>query len=270
MELMFRSARSFNQSVAGWDTSQSTNMVAMFRNAENFNQPIDGWNVPQVDSMQRMFGNAEAFNQCLSSWGYKTTNFVNTTAMLLGTDCPDQKTNPDPKIGPWCQNGNQGCVFVAPSTSPSTSPTTTASNSPTDIVVPLGICDDDTHFKFKNKTRFKGCESFVGKNARKKCKKVDPKNNNTLVSLSCPSFCLRFCPPCKDGKGLIRLADGTKFSCKDIALENKCGSQTQTEGSAVFNRTVFNRTDFNKAKFFCPVRCGIPGCSTVEIEEVFQ
>ena len=69
---------------------------------------------------------------------------------------------------------------------------------------------------------------------------------------------------------MIRLADGTKFSCKDIALENKCGSQTQTEGSAVFNRTVFNRTDFNKAKFFCPVRCGIPGCSTVEIEEVSQ
>ena len=89
---MFRSARSFNQSIGIWDVSKVESMGYMFCNAKSFNQDLNGWgklvradgmfygansfNSPigkcklssTSTSMENMFREATSFNQDISSW----------------------------------------------------------------------------------------------------------------------------------------------------------------------------------------------------------
>ena len=58
MSWMFRDAKSFNQPLNKWNTSNVTNMSEMFRNAESFNQPLDNWDTSNVTDMCDMFENS--------------------------------------------------------------------------------------------------------------------------------------------------------------------------------------------------------------------
>jgi surface protein len=66
---MFQHAKSFNQNLSRWDTSNVLNMGEMFCICISFNQNLSQWNTSSVQRMQRMFEGATAFNQDVSSWG---------------------------------------------------------------------------------------------------------------------------------------------------------------------------------------------------------
>ena len=42
-------AKSFNQPIGGWNTSNVTDMGGMFYEASTFNQPIDKWDVKNTE-----------------------------------------------------------------------------------------------------------------------------------------------------------------------------------------------------------------------------
>ena len=75
--------------------------------------------------------------------------------------------------------------------------------------------------------------------------KMQKKIKGVLVADSCPSFCKRFCPPCKNKSGKIKLENGKRFDCKKIKKKKLCNSTTKT-GQSV--------------KEFCPVACNLEGC----------
>ena len=54
--------------IAGWDTSQVTDMSYLFWNKNSFNGDISKWDVSNVTNMDRMFGLAGSFNGDISSW----------------------------------------------------------------------------------------------------------------------------------------------------------------------------------------------------------
>ena len=54
--------------IAGWDTSQVTNMLNLFYNKTFFNGDISQWNVSNVTTMSYMFYNASVFNGDISQW----------------------------------------------------------------------------------------------------------------------------------------------------------------------------------------------------------
>ena len=71
--------------IAGWDTSQVTNMGGLFYNKSSFNDDISQWDVSKVTAMNIMFFNATAFNGDISQWDVsKVTTmhgmFLNATA----------------------------------------------------------------------------------------------------------------------------------------------------------------------------------------------
>lgn len=55
MSHMFLEAKSFNQPLDKWDTSNVIDMSFMFDSAESFNQNLESWNVSKVKNMKSMF-----------------------------------------------------------------------------------------------------------------------------------------------------------------------------------------------------------------------
>ena len=68
ISFMFNGAKTFNDNIARWNTTNVTNMSAMFCEATAFNQPLAQWNVSNVTKMVGMFYKAKAFNQSLGQW----------------------------------------------------------------------------------------------------------------------------------------------------------------------------------------------------------
>ena len=97
---------------------------------------------------------------------------------------------------------------------------------------------DESDFDFKGKS----CKKYLKKKTGKKCKKTI---DGVLVADSCPSFCKRFCPPCKNKSGKIKLENGKRFNCKKIKKKKKCDSITKSGALA---------------KEICPVACYFEGC----------
>ena len=54
--------------IAGWDTSQVTDMSNLFYDKSSFNDDISSWNVSKVTTMNSMFARANAFNRNISQW----------------------------------------------------------------------------------------------------------------------------------------------------------------------------------------------------------
>ena len=67
MNEMFYAAASFNQNISSWSTSKVLSMDYMFAET-SFNQDISQWDVSSVTTMSYMFSKAASFNQVVSSW----------------------------------------------------------------------------------------------------------------------------------------------------------------------------------------------------------
>jgi surface protein len=75
MGWMFQKAKSFNQPLDNWDTSNARYMISMLDQAESFNQNLNNWNVSKVINFRSMFSGAHSFNQPIG--GGLTTGISN-------------------------------------------------------------------------------------------------------------------------------------------------------------------------------------------------
>ncbi|MGE5086937.1 MAG: BspA family leucine-rich repeat surface protein [Bacillota bacterium] len=90
MSSMFIGTTSFNQSLAGLDTSNVTNMNSMFYGATSYNQPLpSSFDTSKVTDMSWMFTNASAYNQLLPS-SFNTSNVTNMSYMFYGATSYNQ------------------------------------------------------------------------------------------------------------------------------------------------------------------------------------
>ena len=94
MYYLFLSCRVINQDISGWDTRNVTNMGAMFSGCYEFNQDISGWNTSNVTNMGTMFQNCKAFNQDIGGWD--TSNVTDMGSMFNGCSVINQD------ISGWC------------------------------------------------------------------------------------------------------------------------------------------------------------------------
>ena len=83
--------------IAGWDTSQVTDMYALFYSASAFNGDISQWNVSAVTNMQTMFQNASVFNGDIRGWNVsastvRTNMFMGATLMIEIYSAPPTPT----------------------------------------------------------------------------------------------------------------------------------------------------------------------------------
>merc|ERR1719321_2619630 len=148
--------------------------------------------------MNYMFSRAYSFNQCLSSWAEKTPTFVKTYRMFYETSCPNEDPSPNPNVGPWCQDTDNG-----------------------------GCCANNPLFEFtstnKNgKEKVKGNCDFVAKKPKKRCSKTI---KGEKVFNECPVTCgLPKCT-CIDNKSPFKFkSKGKKMKgrCKNIDPSKYC------------------------------------------------
>ena len=83
--------------IAGWDTSQVTDMYALFYSASAFNGDISQWNVSAVIDMSYMFYNATAFSKDIRGWSVsastvRTNMFMGATLMIEIYSAPPTPT----------------------------------------------------------------------------------------------------------------------------------------------------------------------------------
>jgi len=213
--------------------------------ANTFNQPVDSWDTSSVNNMSQMFRGARAFNQCVSTWAGKTSNNVKTEIMFSGTGCPD-KENPNPKVGPWCQEASDVCsppptVSPSPTMSavPTDAPTNVASNAPTRI---SDVCEDEpatTKFDFVNNGREveqRSCR-FIRNTLRDAdkprqrrkalCEEEATVGDQTGLKIwsLCPRAC-KICPDqCKNKRGKFTIGNKSqKRNCRYLeGLKNRQG-----------------------------------------------
>ncbi len=100
---MFFNAKSFDQDISHWDTSEVYDMESMFYGAEAFNQNISNWDTSSVSNMKSMFNNAYAFNQDLSQWCVSSITSASSYAYFAGNS-PIDGTNKMPVWG-TCPRG---------------------------------------------------------------------------------------------------------------------------------------------------------------------
>ena len=89
MSSMFMWANNFNGDISTWDTSNVKDMISMFDGASSFNQNISSWNTSNVENMHAMFYDAENFNQDISAWDIskvKNTSFMFMKAKKFSAD----------------------------------------------------------------------------------------------------------------------------------------------------------------------------------------
>ena len=76
---MFNSAKSFNQDISHWNTSNIKDMSHMFYYATAFNQDIGAWDISNVTDMKYLFAGASAFDQDIGAWDVSNvTDMTNT------------------------------------------------------------------------------------------------------------------------------------------------------------------------------------------------
>eukprot|EP00978_Attheya_sp_CCMP212_P021638 scaffold63473_cov33-Attheya_sp.AAC.1 len=73
---VFRSYKSFNESIGSWDVSNATSMQHMFCDVTSFNQDISSWNTSSVTNMGWMFNGAASFDQDISSWNTSSVTYI--------------------------------------------------------------------------------------------------------------------------------------------------------------------------------------------------
>lgn len=68
MYYMFCGAKSFNQPIGVWNTSQVLNMSFMFYQATSFNQPIGSWDTSRITDMASIHNNDSRFFTLWNVW----------------------------------------------------------------------------------------------------------------------------------------------------------------------------------------------------------
>ena len=97
MSNLFYNKSFFNDDISQWDVSNVTNMYATFRNASAFNGDISQWNVSAVIDMSYMFYNATAFSKDIRGWSVsastvRTNMFMGATLMIEIYSAPPTPT----------------------------------------------------------------------------------------------------------------------------------------------------------------------------------
>ena len=86
-------AETFDESLAGWDTSRARSLFNMFKGAIEFNQDVSSWETGNVTDFSGVFSGALAFNSGLSRWN------VSRAATLSGMF--DHATSFDQPLVEW-------------------------------------------------------------------------------------------------------------------------------------------------------------------------
>ena len=96
MSRLFHTKRSFNDDISSWDVSNVTNMERMFQYANAFNGDISQWNVSKVKTLKHMFAYAYAFNSDISNWN--VSNVTTMWSMFSGASSFTQSIKTKPNV----------------------------------------------------------------------------------------------------------------------------------------------------------------------------
>jgi surface protein len=67
---MFYHAKSFNQDISNWNTSNVKNMYGMFQGAKSFNQDISKWDIKSDTLLNGFLFDATNFGTSIKSWQF--------------------------------------------------------------------------------------------------------------------------------------------------------------------------------------------------------